>query len=94
MHCNRAIGVVLIGWLLIAPPLKTPAFQVDTQAPLGEWKLMGKYDTADKCKARQAKVAAAAPRFKLPDSAQQSAVRLRMTKYQCVTDDDPRLKPK
>jgi hypothetical protein len=101
MNRSHAAALVLVGWYLMVPPLKiegppddpkTPV-DVDTKAPLSQWKNIGSFDTAKQC-------------YDYPEhflgmlrSNGKEHGGDAMAKYwfdhsQCIATDDPRLKEK
>jgi len=49
MKALHAAALALVGWYLMAPPMYLPTYDVDVDAPLSKWKIVGSFDTADEC---------------------------------------------
>jgi hypothetical protein len=87
MKVHHAAALALVAWYCM-----TPTWQDDKvldQAPLKQWNISGKFDTAKECGDFQSKSikAAAQTNSTLKDVAKQSVFR-----SVCVSTDDPRLK--
>jgi hypothetical protein len=50
MNLGHAAGLTLMGWYLIVPPYVRPYRDSDLRAPLSQWKIVERFDTATACK--------------------------------------------
>ena len=100
MKPRHAAALALVGWYLMAPPVRQPNGEpayVDEHAAYRDWKILHEFKTADECEAGQARAKSDAENGNLsvgvvdvdpaPWLAQQAEA-------QCVASDDPRLKRK
>ena len=104
MKLRHASALALVGWYLIAWPLKSTGY-LDKTAPLNTWQVENVFDSKRDCEADRYKPYLSSERelkrflSSHPEAAKMIAARLRvrhdqMTAAQCVSSDDPRLKPK
>jgi hypothetical protein len=80
----------MVGWYLMLPPADAH-WKLDGTGPaepLGQWQLLGSFDTATQCKQG---ISDGAARF---DAANPHEPKNPWSFAQCVASDDPRLKEK
>jgi len=100
MNPRHAAALALVGWYLMAPPVRQPKREpayVDEHAAYRDWKILHDFKTADECEARRARAKSYAENGNLnvgvvdvdpaPWLAQQA-------EGECIASDDPRLKEK
>jgi hypothetical protein len=49
MKTYHVAALALLGWYLMAPPYSWPYNQGELSAPLSEWKILQRFDTATAC---------------------------------------------
>jgi hypothetical protein len=86
---RHAAALALVGWYLMIPPVGSDG-TVDTEAPLGKWKISSSYDNARECN----DVMLAAQGY-MPDSQTGKKGPVtdnpRLLSEACISTDDPRL---
>jgi hypothetical protein len=98
MKTLHAAALTLVAWYLMVPPLVNAPYKVDTEAPLGDWKVYQTFDTAEQCNkslsSAQAKYehTASAPLGTIEHGTR--AFALQMVFAQCISSDNPNLKVK
>lgn len=104
MKAAHASALALLGWYLLLPPVATNG-RIDISAPLGEWRKIGLYDSAQGChfelylnrtpplNEEQWRSSVESAR-KIGDTAtlERVQMRKRLSESVCIEDDDPRLK--
>ena len=101
MNRRHAAALVLVGWYLIIPPLKSE-WTLNPDAPLSEWDITGNaLDTAAACEKARAQVLtlaknieSGAPEFAVKDNNQRQVYVTAFRMVRCIATDDPRLKEK
>jgi hypothetical protein len=88
MRPPARIGLFLIGWYLMIPPLSggSGAAKYDRDAPLARWFVYGAYDSAHECEGSK---------FLNREGVKQrpqDALKGAFDAAQCIATDDPRLK--
>jgi hypothetical protein len=86
MNLRHAAALALVGWFLMAAHIERdgPFTKEDIKAPLKEWDTLATFDSKQTCEsARTEYVAHPRPFLPTIDKA-----------FQCVSEDDPRLKEK
>ena len=87
-------ALALAGWYLMAPPLGGGG-GIKTTAPLGQWRVVAAFDSADKCNDRQKQdLQDAHEKATTTEDSREREAALVMTQCQCIASDDPRLKGK
>ena len=95
MKTNHIVGLALVAWYLMVPPLVDAPYKIDTEAPLTSWKVYQTFNTAEECKKSLSsaqtnyKPTATAPIGTITRGTR--AFALQMTFAQCVKSDDPSL---
>ena len=84
MNCRHAVMLAFAGWYLMLPPVHGGA-QPDTQAPISQWKVFRKFDSAAACREWK---------LKLEARARMSGMYGPRPDFMCVASDDSRLKEK
>ncbi len=93
MNPRHAVGLALVGWYLMTPPIQGGDF--NENAPISRWKIAGSYDTAAKCHDFLLKVWEKTKK-NIPssgpptNSTERFAVGVELAA--CIATDDPRLK--
>lgn len=88
--------LALIGWYLMAPPLKWGPLRLDSEAPLSSWGIIESFDTAKQCEAfrmRRLEEINPSDTGSFPKNMKQAAA-AEVFFSQCIASDDPRLKRK
>jgi hypothetical protein len=95
MKTNHIVGLALVAWYLMVPPLVDAPYKIDTEAPLTSWKVYQTFNTGDECKRS---LSSAQTKYKHTATAQigtitrgTRAFALQMVFAQCVKSDDPNL---
>lgn len=95
VNAIRVVTLALIAWYLMVPPLVDAPYKIDTEAPLTNWKVHQKFNTAQECKSA---LSWAQPRYKHIATAPSGTIKrgtrafaLQMVFAQCVKSDDPGL---
>jgi hypothetical protein len=104
MNPRHAAALALVGWYLMAPPVRQPKREpayVDEHAAYRDWKTLHDFRTADECEAGRARAKSDAENGKLTafdggyagvldvDPAPWLAQQI---EAECIATDDPRLK--
>jgi hypothetical protein len=94
MKVHHAISSALAGWLLMTPPIRSGS--VDLSAPLAEWNIESRYDSAAQCQDAKDKEVKAVTSSEAGWSVSSSAAEKRATikaiqADKCVAGKDPRL---
>jgi len=94
MKSRHAAALVLVGWILMSPPMRgmeTPP-TIDLKASLEEWDLEGTYDSATACaEAKRLNEASSdANAWAIPEQRRLSVYKAVWAL--CIATDDPRLK--
>ncbi|MFZ0678362.1 hypothetical protein [Candidatus Binatus sp.] len=94
MNLRHAAALALVFWYFVAPPLyrlgpaNDPKAEIVTgiKAPLSEWTILARFDTATECYGYPA-------RFQTPQTNPKaaSAARYWFAKAICIAADDPRM---
>ena len=84
MNCRHAVMLAFAGWYLMLPPVHGGA-QPDTQAPISQWKVFRKFDSAAACREWK---------LKLEARARKSGKYGPRPDFMCVASDDSPLKEK
>ena len=96
MKLRHAAALALVGWYLMMPPARPQTrVPVDLDAPLSKWTVDSSYDTAAECR-REIEFAKQTD-ARLAGDAPNEGLRLAIAGLvhgQCISTDDPRLKPK
>jgi len=53
MKANHIIGLTLVAWYLMVPPLVNEPYKIDTEAPLSSWKVYQTFNAEEECKKSQ-----------------------------------------
>ena len=95
MKANHIMGLGLVAWYLMVPPLVNAPYKIDTQVPLTSWKVYRTFNTADEC---NESLSAAKSKYNKTATAPIGTIRrgsrafpLQMVFGQCVKSDDPGL---
>ena len=103
MKFLHAAALALGGWYVIAPPPRTEdGTDYDPKAPLSEWQKIGRSDTIENCQKYPSHLLEIMHGFYVDhpeigesgerrDNADRKAL---FVHSQCISTDDPRLKPK
>jgi hypothetical protein len=98
MTLRHASALALVGWYLLAPPVKPGPkgsyYIVDTGAPFRQWLHVDNFDTANGCKERQRWLTAALNNRVSPSDPESLEAYLGSYSSECVATDDPRLMEK
>ena len=89
MKPRHAAALALVGWYLIAPPIRTPKTgepYLDVHAPYRDWQILHEFKTVDDCEDD-------AGGFVDGDVDPQLLLDQR-SEAECIATDDPRLKSK
>jgi hypothetical protein len=95
MKANHIVGLALVAWYLMVPPLVNEPYKIDTEAPLTSWKVYQTFNTAEECKKSQSsgqskyQHTATAPSGTIKRGTR--AFALQMVFALCVKSDDPGL---
>jgi hypothetical protein len=94
MRARHAAALVLLEWFLIYPPFSAKPLSIHDNAPLTEWKVVGRFGTQSDCEKRKSVTEAEEADWLESDNPtlQQAAEIMRHTK--CVANDDPRFQGK
>ena len=96
---HAAALVLVIIWYLMMPPPYSSKTNPHT-APLREWTLFGRYDSAQECSDKRTKMIRVQSMALLSDLAEgvsdanRPSLSLDFKHAQCIASDDPRLKEK
>ncbi len=84
----QSLGLVLLGWYLMIPPLARSAgpAKYDRDAPLGKWFVYGTYDSAHECEGSKWLNREGVKQKP------QDPMKAAFDAAQCIATDDPRLK--
>jgi hypothetical protein len=99
MKPRHAAALVLVGWYLMMPPPYGPKTNPGA-APLGQWTVFGRYDSARECSDERTKMIRVQSMALLSDlvegvsDANLPSLSLDFKHAQCIASDDPRLKEK
>jgi len=88
MKIGHAAALALVGWNLLLPPLNDG--KPDLSAPLSTWEQWHAFDTADLCEQNRA---FKADQMRKYDNAKTKWSEMFGVYSQCISTDDPRLKP-
>jgi hypothetical protein len=99
MKPRHTAALALVGWYLMMPP---PYWSKTNprNAPLKEWTLFGRYDSAQECSDERSKMIRVQSMALLSDLAEgvsdanRPSLSLDFKHAQCIASDDPRLKEK
>jgi hypothetical protein len=99
MKPRHAAALVLVGWYLMMPPPYGPKTNPGA-APLGQWTVFGRYDSARECSDERTKMIRVQSMALLSDlvegvsDANRPSLSLDFKHAQCIASDDPSLKEK
>jgi len=86
MRFRDSAGVVLAGWLLMAPTIDCARDGLQSQTPLSEWESVDSFTSQESCENYRSIVIAA-------EKSDSGIANVERYSYSiCVPDDDPRLK--
>jgi hypothetical protein len=95
MKANHIVGLALVAWYLMIPPLVNEPYKIDTQAPMRSWKVHQTFNTAEECKKSQS---AAQSKYQHTATAPSGTIKrgsrafaLQMVFAECVESNDTRL---
>lgn len=86
MKPRNIVAPLLVGWLLIMPPLSRNHAEVDEKAPLSQWDTIGSYETSAACKSELDKLTAV-----ISGNLTYSVLQKRALAGKCMAADDPRV---
>jgi hypothetical protein len=91
MNPRHAAALSLVGWYLLAPPVREVHQDLDewdASEPLSKWKLVDSFDTADQCRNELYR------RTNLKDKQNRKPTvseKHFLESFMCIASDDPRL---
>ena len=95
MKTNHIVGLALVAWYLMVPPLVDAPYKVDTEAPMTSWKVYQTFNTGEECKKS---LSSAQANYKHTATAPIGTIKrgtrafaLQMVFAQCVKSTDPGL---
>jgi len=95
MKATHIVGLALVAWYLMVPPLVNEPFKIDTEAPMSSWKVYRTFNTAEECKKSKS---SAQSKYQHTVTAPSGTIKrgtrafaLQMVFAQCVKSDDPSL---
>jgi len=97
MNRRHAAALALFGWYLMMPPPNWSKTNLST-APLREWTLFGRYNSADECSDERFRMIRVQYMAVLSDLAEGESdpnlpsLHLDFKNARCIATDDPRLK--
>jgi hypothetical protein len=96
MKSGHTAALLLVGWIMMIPPLVNAPYKINMQAPLSSWQRYKTFDTSDEC---DQAVSAAKAKYNPTATAELGTIKkgsrafaLQMTFAQCVSSDSPDLK--
>jgi hypothetical protein len=95
MNARHVFALTLVGWFLMYPPWNRSKQAIDPDLPFRLWYQVAAFNSSSECRSQSAEVLERLDAQINESGPTKSAEEERLrTEARCVSDDDPRLKPK